>query len=84
MVSREGTPARCIVETTSAFDETEKNNGSISESRFHSPELGSDIAETLRVKERRPKSIALIMVEAGDRLKLKEHPKITTLLAKNG
>lgn len=71
---------------TSAFEEDEGVNEGygpqFSAIRSLSPE--GDIANKLRAKERRRRSVALNMLEAGDSLRLADNPRIAGPLAKNG
>lgn len=76
---------KCIIDT-SAFEDKEGVSESygpqFSAIRSLSPE--GDIADKLRTKERRPRSVVLNMLEAGDSLKLADNPRIAGVLAKNG
>lgn len=76
---------KCIIDT-SAFEDEEGVNESygpqFSAIRSLSPE--GDIADKLRTKERRPRSVVLNMLEAGDSLKLADNARIAGALAKNG
>ena len=76
---------KCIIDTSAFEDEEgvcESYGPQFSAIRSLSPE--GDIADKLRTKERRPRSVVLNMLEAGDSLKLAENPRIAAVLAKNG
>ena len=79
-----------VVDTSAAYEEDSWKEmiGQDQEQR-ESPSVRSlspdgDLPEKLKRKERRPRSVALNMLDYGDGLRMGENPKILSLLARHG